>query len=110
MVVSGQQHHAHSALTPVKEHPVTIRLEGGWTPESMWTLFRREKYCTVWESNPGIKVPVLFLKGIQEVSFEVRIRGKQSQRDLNQRETQSKMFKTSKLILIALNTLLGRAV
>jgi hypothetical protein len=61
-------------FNPVKELPVPIRLEGGWTPELMWTLWRKEKYRTAWESNPGVRMPVFFLKGIQEVSFEVRIR------------------------------------
>jgi hypothetical protein len=51
MEVSGQLH-APAALPPWKEHPVPIRYEAGWGLESVWTLWRREKYfCR--ESNPA---------------------------------------------------------
>jgi hypothetical protein len=36
--------HAPAALHPVKELPVPIGYEARWTPEPVWTLWRREKY------------------------------------------------------------------
>jgi hypothetical protein len=45
MEISGQLQ-APVALTPGKEPPVPIGDEAGWAPEPVWTLRRREKYCT----------------------------------------------------------------
>jgi hypothetical protein len=47
MEVSGQLH-APAALPPPprKELTVSIWQEAGWTLESIWTLWRREKSCT----------------------------------------------------------------
>jgi hypothetical protein len=39
--VSGQLH-APAPLPPGKEPPVPIGQEGGWTPEPIWTTWRRE--------------------------------------------------------------------
>jgi hypothetical protein len=39
--VSGQLN-APAALTPEKEPPVYIGQEAGWTPEPVWTTWRRE--------------------------------------------------------------------
>jgi hypothetical protein len=44
MKVSGQIH-APAVLTPGKEPPVPIG-ESEWTPEPVWTLWRRRECCT----------------------------------------------------------------
>jgi hypothetical protein len=43
--------HAPAALYPGKLSPVTIGLEAGWAPDSVWTLWRREKSCRTGPSS-----------------------------------------------------------
>jgi hypothetical protein len=43
MKVSGQLQ-APAALPPGEKLPVPIEQEAGWVPESVWTLWSREKY------------------------------------------------------------------
>jgi hypothetical protein len=47
------QIHAPAALTPAKYPPAPIGYEAGWAPEPVWMLWRREKCCPCWQSNPG---------------------------------------------------------
>jgi hypothetical protein len=42
------------SFTSGKEPLVPIRKEVGWDPESVWTLWIREKNLYCWKSNPGL--------------------------------------------------------
>jgi hypothetical protein len=47
-VGESSKFHVLATLCPGKEPPVPIGLEAGWTPEPVWTMWRREKsvpYC-----------------------------------------------------------------
>jgi hypothetical protein len=57
--MSGQ-FHAPAALSPEKERPVPIGLEVGWTPEPVWTTWRRENAWPYRDSNsdPSFVQPV----------------------------------------------------
>jgi hypothetical protein len=50
MEVSGQLH------APAVLHPVPIGYEAGWPPESVWTLWRKEKYFTAWNRTPDVQL------------------------------------------------------
>jgi hypothetical protein len=50
MEVSGQ-FHVPAASPPRKEPPVPIGQEAGWTPEPVWTTWRRENSCPHRDSN-----------------------------------------------------------
>jgi hypothetical protein len=62
--VSGQLHVA-AVLPPGKGPPVPIGEEAGWAPESVWTLWRREKNL----SMPGIEPePVAIPTGLCDIT------------------------------------------
>jgi hypothetical protein len=50
MEVSGQLR-ADTAVLLLKEPPVPIESEAGWTPEAVWTLWRREKSLPLPETD-----------------------------------------------------------
>jgi len=50
MEVSGQPY-APEALPPRKETPMPLGEEAGWTPETVWTRWRRKKILAL----PGIE-------------------------------------------------------
>jgi hypothetical protein len=52
--------HAQATLPPEKEPPLPIGYEVGWTPEPVWTTWRRENSCSYWDSNsdPSVVQPV----------------------------------------------------
>jgi hypothetical protein len=52
MEVSGQLHKT-TALPPRESPPVPVEYDVGWVPESVWTVWKREKSCPCRESNPG---------------------------------------------------------
>jgi hypothetical protein len=52
-----------SALPLGKEPLISIGLEAGWTQELLWTLWRREKSCTVGNGTPTIQ-PIAILTDI----------------------------------------------
>jgi hypothetical protein len=55
--VNGQLH-ASAALPLVKEPPLPIGLEAGWTPEPVWTTWRRENSWPYRDSNFSVAQPV----------------------------------------------------
>jgi hypothetical protein len=50
---------------PVKESLIPIGQEAGWTPELVWTLWRREKTCTVGIQTPAIQ-PIAILTELSQ--------------------------------------------
>jgi hypothetical protein len=66
------QLHAPAALLPEKSTLAPIVDEAGWAPEPVWTLWKTEKSCTCWESNPGhpVRIPPLYGLSCRHVSPE----------------------------------------
>jgi hypothetical protein len=57
MKVSGQLHDP-TALPAVKEPPIPIGYVVWWTPEPVWTLWRREKILTPAGNQTAVVYPV----------------------------------------------------
>jgi hypothetical protein len=66
--VSGQLH-APAALPPGEKPPVPIGYEVGWTPEPVWTTWRRENSWPYRDSNSDLSV-------VQPVAKRARIKPK----------------------------------
>jgi hypothetical protein len=56
--VSGQLH-PPAALSPGKEPPVPIAQKAGWTPESVWTKWRRKKFYRNSNPDPSFVQPIV---------------------------------------------------
>jgi hypothetical protein len=51
-------------LYPLESTPVSIELEAGWSPETVWTFWRREKSLTlagIQTPKPPVRSPVAIL-------------------------------------------------
>jgi hypothetical protein len=57
MEMSGE-HHAPTALPPKKELSVPFGWETSRAPESIWTLWRREKSCIAGNRTQHVAVPI----------------------------------------------------
>jgi hypothetical protein len=72
MEVSGQLH-APDALTPGKELSVPIGQEAGWTPEAVWTTWRRAKaFVAVGNVTPAIQLVGHRYTYLQEWELKIR--------------------------------------
>jgi hypothetical protein len=66
--VSGQLH-ATAVLPPGKEHPVPIGQEVGWTPETVWTIWR------IFLNLPGLELRPLSRPASIQSQYRLRYPG-----------------------------------